>query len=75
MYVRKCKSYQNLDGNNIKQLLNWGYVAQMVKCFPSMHAQSPGLISEVHKLGVLAHVCNLCTLEGEAVGPGDQGQS
>lgn len=59
----------------LSSFLGTGGVAQMVKCFPSMHAQSPGLISEVHKLGVLAHVCNLCTLEGEAVGPGGQGQS
>lgn len=43
-YIKwKYKSSQNFDENILQQLFSGCSVAQLVECFPRMHAQSLGL--------------------------------
>lgn len=65
MYVRK---YKFLHINTwmkiiLNSLLETGHVARVVKYFPSMHAKAPGSSLGLHKVSVVAHVSNACTLE------------
>lgn len=59
----------------LNSFLGTGHVAQMVKYFSSMHAKAPGSFLDLHKVSVVAHVCNPCALEGEAGGLEGQGHS